>query len=240
MIHTMRTTALSAALIVALGGSVACGGDDDEPAGAETDTGADAATTDAATADGGGDDVSTSEDAGDDAASDVADDAITADADAASDVTPDAPPLPSEFSMTEEDFRCITDYEAVRGFFIGNELGRLDEAIAAAEADFAVDVPPGTVIQLIPQEAMVKGLPGSSPETDDWEFFILNPTEDGTVITDRGFTEISNVAGTCWGCHVGATERDGVCEQTGLCADAALPRTIVDSLVASDARCGGE
>jgi hypothetical protein len=164
-------------------------------------------------------------------------DAPDAEGDASADVVDDAPPLPESFSMTEDDFRCITDYAAVRGFFIGNELGRLDEAIATAEAGFATEVPPGTVIQLIPQEAMVKGLPGSSPETDDWEFFILNPTADGTVITDRGFTEISNVAGTCWSCHAGASERDGVCEQTGLCADAALPRAIIDSLVASDARC---
>lgn len=238
MIRSTRPRALSMLFAIALLGAAACG--DDAPADASpTDTGGDDAIDDAGSAedtsaetdtavDGGIDDDASTIDAGDTAAEDTA----------AEDTAADAPPLPDAFSMTAEDFRCITDYEAVRGFFIGNELGRLDEAIAAAEADFAVDVPPGTVIQLIPQEAMVKGLPGSSPETDDWEFFILNPTADGTVITDRGFTDISNVAGTCWGCHVGASDRDGVCEQTGLCADAALPRNIVDTLVASDARCG--
>ena len=232
MIRSTRPRALSMLFAIALLGAAACG--DDAPADASpTDTGGDDAIDDAGSAEDTSAETDTAVDGG------IDDDASTIDAGdtAAEDTAADAPPLPDAFSMTAEDFRCITDYEAVRGFFISNELGRLDEAIAAAEADFAVDVPPGTVIQLIPQEAMVKGLPGSSPATDDWEFFILNPTADGTVITDRGFTEISNVAGTCWGCHVGASDRDGVCEQTGLCADAALPRNIVDTLVESDQRC---
>ena len=147
----------------------------------------------------------------------------------------DAEPAP--FEITAADFPCITDMEAVRGFHLTNLLGDTDAAVAIAEAGFVEPVPPGTLIQLIPQEAMVKGLPGSSPETDDWEFFLINPSGGDAAIVERGFDTIANAAGSCWGCHVGARDRDAVCEQTGSCADAAVPRAVVDALVGSDPRC---
>ena len=98
-------------------------------------------------------------------------------------------------------------------------------------------LPPGTMIQLVPQEAMVKLLPGTDPETGDWEYFNLEVSSNGTRIVERGGAEVSNGAGSCLGCHAGAIERDYVCEQTGLCAAAAIPRNIIDALVAGDERC---
>lgn len=188
-----------------------------------------------------GDAGATTDDAGGDIDDAVADDAAEDDAaedDATADATGDAlPPLPESWSASVEDFGCLTEMTAVRGFFLANPLGRIDDAVAAAESDFATPVPPGTILQLIPQEAMVKGLPGSSPETDDWEFFLLSVDGNGTTVQQRGFAEVSNAAGSCWGCHVGASDRDGVCEQTGLCNAAALPRDVIDALVGADARC---
>ena len=145
--------------------------------------------------------------------------------------------LPTVLEVTSATFPCVSDMVAVRGFYLTNLLGATDDAVAIAEAGFEQPLPPGTLIQLIPQEAMIKGLPGSSPETDDWEFFLINPAGGDDAIVERGFDSISNAAGTCWGCHVGARARDGVCEQTGTCADAAVPRSVVDALVASDPRC---
>jgi hypothetical protein len=84
---------------------------------------------------------------------------------------------------------------------------------------------------------MVKLLPGSDPETGDWEYFNLAVDSTGTTILERGGAEVSNSAGSCLGCHAGAMERDYVCEQTGLCAAAAVPRAIVDALVEADERC---
>lgn len=45
--------------------------------------------------------------------------------------------------------------------------------------------PPGSVIQLIPGEAMVKRSKGFSPATHDWEFFELDVSKDGTDIRRR-------------------------------------------------------
>ena len=155
------------------------------------------------------------------------------------DATTALPPLPEAWSPQESDFRCLTQGRAVRGFWLSNPLGEAyeDEAVRIAEAGMMEALPPSTMIQLVPQEAMVKLLPGSDPETGDWEYFNLAVDSTGTTILERGGAEVSNSAGSCLGCHAGAMERDYVCEQTGLCAAAAVPRAIVDALVEADERC---
>lgn len=157
----------------------------------------------------------------------------------AADASSALPALPEAWSPQESDFRCLTQGRAVRGFWLSNSLGPAweDEAVRIAEAGMMEALPPGTIIQLIPQEAMVKLLPGSDPETGDWEYFNLAVDSAGTTILERGGAEVSNGAGSCLGCHAGAIERDYVCEQTGLCAAAAVPREIVDALVQGDERC---
>ena len=175
---------------------------------------------------------------------DTASDAVGADQEGSGDLSGEdaSPPdgdvaLPSTFEATAEDFGCLKAWTPVRGFYLTNLLGLEAEAVAIAEAGFVEPLPPGTVIQLVPLEAMVKGLPGSRPETDDWEFFLLSYTAAGTVIEQRGGVEVENAAGSCAGCHFGAADRDLVCEQTGLCSAAAVPRVIVDRLVENDPRC---
>lgn len=157
------------------------------------------------------------------------------------DTAPDTalPSLPSEWSATAEDFGCLTEWRPVRGFWLKNALGPEyeDEAVRIAEAGMVEALPPGTIIQLVPQEAMAKLLAGSDPATGDWEFFNLSAGTSGTEIVERGGAEVSNPAGSCMSCHAGAAERDLVCENTGLCAAAAVPRNLVDALVAGDPRC---
>ncbi len=176
-----------------------------------------------------------------DAGADTGIDAAEPDAgDAAADIAPDVdpyPPLPGTWSATEADFDCLTEWRGVRGFYLTNTLGREELAVQVAEAGFVDDLPPGTIIQLVPQEAMAKLLPGTNPETGDWEFFKLTTDATGTTIVERGGAEVSNPAGSCLGCHAGAADRDLICEDTGLCANAAVPREIVDALVAGDPRC---
>lgn len=145
--------------------------------------------------------------------------------------------LPETWQPTAEDFDCLTNWTPVRGFYVTNALGLEEETIRIAEEGFAEPLPPGTVIQLVPQEAMVKLLPGTLPETGDWEYFNLTATAEGTTIRERGGVDVSNPAGSCFGCHAGAADRDYICEDTGLCADAAVPRNIVDALVEGDVRC---
>jgi len=155
-----------------------------------------------------------------------------------SEISPDPwPALDVAWRPAADDFECLTEWTAVRGFYLTNVAGYLDEAVAVAEGGFASEVPPGTIVQLVPLEAMVKLAPGALPETDDWEYLMLTVRDGETEITQRGGAEVSNPAGSCFGCHVSAQSRDYICEDTGLCGDAAVPRSVVDQLVAGDRRC---
>ena len=67
-----------------------------------------------------------------------------------------------------------------------NLLGRSPEALEVADSPTGRSYPVGAVIQLIPNEAMIKRAPGWSPETNDWEPFSLETSAAGTEILDRG------------------------------------------------------
>lgn len=226
----MRTTPLATLLgFLALSAVTATG--------CSADTETDDGTTD--TGNSGAD--ATGDTAGSDApGSDASDAAADLSADDASS-TPDSalPALPATWEATADDFGCLTEWRPVRGFWLRNALGPEyeDEAVRIAEAGMVEALPPGTIIQLVPQEAMAKLLPGTNPDTGDWEFFNLSAETSGTVIRERGGAEVSNPAGSCMSCHAGAATRDLVCEDTGLCAAAAVPRDLVDALVAGDPRC---
>lgn len=179
-------------------------------------------------------------DAGDlppaDASTDLGADATP---DPTADVDSDAhpPPVNPAWRATEDDFGCLQQWTPVRGFYLTNPLGALDAAIAAAESGFIDEVPPGTIVQLVPLEAMVKLAPGQLPETGDWEYFLLDTSGGRTSIVQRGGADVENVAGSCYGCHIGALSRDYICEDSGLCSAGAVPRGVVDRLVANDSRC---
>ena len=104
-----------------------------------------------------------------------------------------------------QSFRCITEMSHVRQFSVDNLLGNLDATLAVANSATGGMYPPGTVIQLIPTEAMVKRDKGFNPVTHDWEFFELDVSKDGTEIRKRGFAEVVNrFGGNCFGCHIQA------------------------------------
>ena len=137
------------------------------------------------------------------------------------------------------DFMALADMSPVRGFFVNNLLGHLDEAVAVAEDPDGGVYPVGTVIQLIPQEAMVKRAEGFSPDTNDWEFFTLEPTPAGTTIVSRGGAEVINrFSGTsCSGCHSAAEPQfDMVCEDTHGCAPLGVPESVITAIQQSDPR----
>jgi hypothetical protein len=137
------------------------------------------------------------------------------------------------------DFTALADMTPVRGFFVYNLLGNTDEAVAVAEDPGGGVYPVGTVIQLIPQEAMVKRAEGFSPETNDWEFFTLDATSAGTTIVSRGGAEVVNrFSGTsCSGCHSAAEPQfDMVCEDTHGCAPLGVPDDVITTIQQSDPR----
>jgi hypothetical protein len=144
-----------------------------------------------------------------------------------------------DVEVQADDFMALGDMTPVRGFFINNLLGRLDEAVAVAENPDGGVYPVGTVIQLIPQEAMVKRAEGFSPQTNDWEFFTLDATAAGTTIVTRGGAEVLNrFSGTsCAGCHSAAEPQfDMVCENTHGCASLGVPDEVITTIQQSDPR----
>ena len=136
-------------------------------------------------------------------------------------------------------FRCITSLTPVRQFYVDNLNGDLAATLAAANSKTGAVYPPGSVIQLIPGEAMVKREKGFNPATRDWEFFELDVSKSGTQIRKRGFADVVNrFGGNCFGCHVAARpEWDLVCESGHGCAPIPLTRAMSGALQRTDPRC---
>jgi hypothetical protein len=98
--------------------------------------------------------------------------------------------------------------------------------------------PTGTLLQLVPQEAMVKHRPGWNPATDDWEFFSLNVSPTGTAIITHGIQNVVNrFGGNCAQCHSAAAKRfDFVCEHTHGCAPLPVSDAIIKAIQLADPR----
>lgn len=143
-----------------------------------------------------------------------------------------------DIELQADDFVNLHDMTPVRGFFVDNRLGHLDEAIAVANDPEGGTYPVGTVIQLVPFEAMVKRAPGFSPETNDWEFFSLEVSESGTRILARGGDDVVNqFGGSCADCHSAARpEFDFVCEDDNGCEPLPIGDDVIRSVQDSDPR----
>ncbi len=145
-----------------------------------------------------------------------------------------APP----FLPTEATFECITRWTPVRRFYLANVLGHEAEALKAAEAEGTIPFPEGTIIQLIPTEAMVKRAPGFAAVSNDWEFFSLGVSADGTKILDRGSSEVVNqFGGDCLSCHAPAKDHDLLCETGHGCDPLPFTEAVIRAVQDADPRC---
>jgi hypothetical protein len=146
---------------------------------------------------------------------------------------------PKSLAISESSFRCIRDMHPVRGFYVDNLLGDLDGTLKVANSATGGAYPPGSVVQLVPGEVMVKREPGFNAATKDWEFFELDVSDKGSVIRKRGFTEVVNrFGGNCFGCHAAAKpEWDLVCETSHGCAPIPLTTPMIRGLQKTDPRC---
>jgi mono/diheme cytochrome c family protein len=150
----------------------------------------------------------------------------------------------SSSSSTEDadlgasDFPNINTMTPVGDHFVTNVRGHLDEALAAARSAQGGRYPVGTIIQLVPQEAMVKRVAGFSPTTNDWEFFSLDVSPTGTKILSRGGAQVLNrFGGSCAGCHSAAQPAfDFVCGQDHGCAPLPIGPAVIKALQAADPR----
>ena len=141
-----------------------------------------------------------------------------------------------------KSFRCVTKMTKVRHFYVDNLLGNLDATLAVANSPMGGTYPAGSVIQLVPGEAMVKRDKGFNSVTNDWEFFELDVSKDGTQIRKRGFAEVVNrFGGNCFACHIQARPQwDLVCESDHGCAPIPVTRAMSGALQRTDPRCKAE
>jgi hypothetical protein len=137
------------------------------------------------------------------------------------------------------DFGCISDMTPVRGFFVGNLLGDLEGTLEVANSPEGGVYPPGSVVQLVPTEAMVKHPRGYNAATRDWEFFELDVAPDETSIRGRGFADVVNrFGGNCFACHVKAEPQwDLICETGHGCDPIPLTAELVKVIQKADPRC---
>jgi hypothetical protein len=142
--------------------------------------------------------------------------------------------------VTDGSFKCITDMTKVRHFYVDNLLGNLAGTVAVAEAGTG-DYPEGSVVQLMPNEVMIKQQKNFSPATRDWEFFWIDVDKNGSKIYTRGFAEVNNRFGlNCFGCHVKAKpEFDFICETEQGCDPIPVTKAMFGALQRTDPRCAG-
>ncbi|HZF28894.1 MAG TPA: hypothetical protein VE907_07240 [Gammaproteobacteria bacterium] len=128
----------------------------------------------------------------------------------------------------------------MRGFYVDNVEGDLDATIAVANAPAGGVYPAGSIVQLVPGEAMVKREKGFDATTHDWEFFELDVSNDGARIRKRGAAEVVNrFGGNCFGCHKAARAQwDLICETDYGCAPVPLTSAMIGALQRTDPRCG--
>jgi hypothetical protein len=143
-----------------------------------------------------------------------------------------------KLKIDDSSFKCITEMTSVRHFYVDNLLGNLDATVAVAKAGKG-DYPAGSVVQLMPNEVMIKHEKGFNEATRDWEFFFIDVDKNGSKIFRRGFAEVNNRFDlNCFGCHVQAkAEFDLICEQDHGCEPIAVTRAMFGALQRTDPRC---
>jgi hypothetical protein len=149
-----------------------------------------------------------------------------------------APAASASFPISDASFRCISQMTHVRHFYVDNLAGNLAGTVQVAEAGTGA-YPVGSVLQLVPNEVMVKREKGFNPATKDWEFLDLNISAAGSTIRTRGFQETSNrFGGNCFTCHVKArAEYDLVCDNSHGCDPIPITRAMSGALQRTDPRC---
>lgn len=146
--------------------------------------------------------------------------------------------IADELVIESSTFDCIRDMTPVRGFFVDNLEGNIEGTVKVSEAGEGT-YPPGSVVQLVPGEAMIKRAQGFSPATSDWEFFELDVTAEGSSIRARGFVDVVNrFDGNCFACHIKANPgRDMICESGHGCDPIPLTPMMIKAIQNTDPRC---
>jgi len=136
-------------------------------------------------------------------------------------------------------FECLENMTKVKHFYVDNLLGDLEATLAVAQSTDGGVYPPGSVVQLVPTEVMIKHPTGFNAATRDWEFFELDVDENGSSIRNRGFVDVVNrFDGNCFGCHIKAEAKyDLICERGHGCDEIPISREQIAEFQAADPRC---
>jgi len=149
-----------------------------------------------------------------------------------------------QLSVTDALFKCLTEMSkpASGDFFVDNILGDLEATLAVANSETGGEYPAGSLVSLVPSEAMIKHEAGWNPATNDWEFFELTVSEQGSEIAVRGTTEVINqFGGNCFSCHIQARpEWDLICGTGHGCAPLPIDRATIANIQNTDPRCNKE
>ena len=142
--------------------------------------------------------------------------------------------------VTEKSFGCVLELPKVRNTRIQNpDPEKLQEAIRIFRDSVPnQDYPTGTILQLIPTEAMVKHDRAAFPKSNGWEFFALQVSAGGTKILDRGDKVLNtSLKKPCLSCHSPAAKFDFVCEKGHGCAPIPVSDQQIAAMQAADPRC---
>ena len=142
--------------------------------------------------------------------------------------------------ITEKSFGCVLDLPKVRNTRIQNpDPEKLKDAMRIfSDSAPNKEYPTGTILQLIPTEAMVKHDRAAFPNTNGWEFLALQVSAAGTKIQDRGDKVINtSLKKACLGCHSPAAKFDFVCEKGHGCAPIPVTDQQIAAMQAADPRC---
>ena len=142
--------------------------------------------------------------------------------------------------ITAKSFGCVLDLPKVRNTRIQNpDPEKLKEATRIFRGSVPnQEYPTGTILQLIPGEAMVKHDRPAFPNSNGWEFFALKVSSDGTTIQDRGDKVINtSLKKPCLECHSPAVKFDFVCEKGHGCAPIPFSDEQITNIQAADPRC---
>lgn len=145
-----------------------------------------------------------------------------------------------DITVSEQTFGCILDWPKVRNTrFNHSDPVKLKEAMRILRDSISDrEYPVGTILQLVPFEAMVKHPHEKFPKTNGWEFFALDVSEAGTQIKDRGDNVVNLSQGvTCLSCHQPAAKFDFVCEKGHGCAPIPFDDQKIGELQRADPRC---
>lgn len=145
----------------------------------------------------------------------------------------------NDTKITAEMFSCIYDLPKVRNTFLFHpDPEKLKEAIHIfTERVSDTEYPVGTVMQLVPFEAMVKHSSEKYPDSHGWEFFALEVTAENTTITSRGDHAVNFEGRECLSCHAAGIKYDFVCEKDHGCAPLSIGDKEIAAFQAADPRC---